>query len=442
VIATLIVAIVLAAFAVIASYDRRIALIFIGASAVVFIVLRGIAALVMAAARRAPRVRSTIVRLAINNIHRPGALTPTVVLSLGLGVAVLVTVIQIDGNLRQQFMAALPDKAPAFFFVDIQSADAARFDAFVKERAPEAVLERVPMLRGRVVSINGVKAEDLKPAPNAAWVLQSDRGLSYTGEVPAGSRVVEGEWWGPDYRGPPLISFEKKLAEGLGAKIGDEVVVNVLGRNIAARISNLRNVDWQSLGINFVLVYSPGVLSAAPHTHIATLTYPKGSTPQQETDLLRAMAVAFPAVTSVRVKDALDAVGGIVTNLVLAVRVASLITLVSAMLVLGGALAASHRSRVYDAVILKTLGATRARLIGAYGLEYLMLGLATALFGVAAGLLAAWMIVAEIMTLKFIWLPGPAALAAAAALGVTLLFGLLGTFTALGHKPASVLRDL
>ena len=165
----------------------------------------------MLAAKRLPHTRITALRLAIANIHRPGALTPTIVLSLGLGVALLVTVIEIDGNLRQQFEAALPDKAPAFYFVDIQSQDAERFDAFIKERAPEARLERVPMLRGRIVAANGIKAEDLKPAPDIAWVLQSDRGITYTGDMPQGSRLVEGQWWGRDYQGPPLISFEKKI---------------------------------------------------------------------------------------------------------------------------------------------------------------------------------------------------------------------------------------
>ena len=178
------------------------------------------------------------------------------------------------------------------------------------------------------------------------------------------------------------------------------------------------------------------------HTHIATLTYPGGSSLAEETALLKAVADAFPSVTTVRVKDALDAVAGIVKNLVLAVRGASLIALVSAVFVLGGALAAGHRHRVYDAVILKTLGATRARLIGAYVLEYSMLGLATALFGVAAGSAAAWMVLTEVMNLPYVWLPGPAAAAAFSALIVTLAFGLLGTFTALGHKPATVLRNL
>ena len=202
------------------------------------------------------------------NIHRPGALTPSVVLSLGLGLALLVTLLQIDGNLRRQFVAALPDKAPSVFFVDIQDADAARFDAFARRAAPEARYERVPMLRGRIVSAHGVRAEELKAPPNAAWVLQSDRGITYANEMPAGSRVVAGEWWKPDYQGPPLVSFENKIAEGLGLKIGDPVVVNVLGRNITATLANLRTVDWQSLGINFVLVFSPGTFprrAAYPH---------------------------------------------------------------------------------------------------------------------------------------------------------------------------------
>jgi putative ABC transport system permease protein len=431
-----------AALSIFLAYDRKIAAIFVAAAAAVFVALQFVSILLMAIARHLPHVRMTSLRMAIANIHRPGALTPTIVLSLGLGLALLVTVIEIDGNLRRQFEAALPDKAPSFFFVDIPSNEGERFDAFVRQRAPQANLERVPMLRGRIVSANGIKAEDLKPAPNATWVLQSDRGITYTSELPQGSRLSAGEWWGADYKGPPLVSFEAKVAEGLGLKIGDPIVVNVLGRNLTATIANLRTVDWQSLGINFVLVFSPGTFSGAPHTHIATLTYPGGGTLEEETALLKAVADAFPSVTTVRVKDALDAVAGIVKNLVLAVRGASMIALISAVFVLGGALAAGHRHRVYDAVILKTLGATRGRLIGAYVLEYSMLGLATALFGVAAGSAAAWMVVTKVMNLPYVWLPGPASAAAFSALIVTLAFGLLGTFTALGHKPATVLRNL
>jgi len=432
----------LTALAVVLAYDRRIAVMFVVAAAAVFVALRLVAALVMALARRAPRPRSTLLRLVIANTHRPGALTPTVVLSLGLGLALLVTLTLIDANLRRQFAQALPDRAPSFYFVDIQSADAARFDAFVRARAPNATLEQVPMLRGRIVSARGVKAEDLRPPDSAAWVLHSDRGITYGNEVPAGSRLVAGEWWPADYRGPPLVSFEAKIADALGLKIGDSVVLNVLGRNITATIANLRTVDWQTLGINFVMVLTPDALRGAPHAEIATLTYPGGATPAAELDLLKAVADAFPGVTIVRVKEALDAVSKIVLDLTLAIRGASAVALIAAVLVLAGALATGHRHRVYDAVVLKTLGATRLRLTGSYALEYLLLGAATAVFGVAAGSLAAAYVVTEVMNLRFVWLPGPAAGAALAALALTVAFGLAGTFTALGQKPARVLRHL
>jgi putative ABC transport system permease protein len=423
------------------AYDKRVAAVFVASSVVVFALLRGIAAGLMALARRLPRTRFPMLRLAIANIYRPGALTPSVVMSLGLGLAVLVTITQIDGNLRRQFLAALPDRAPSFYFIDIPTAEAGRFGEFLKTTAPDSTVEDVPMLRGRIVSARGVKAEDLKASTDSEWVLQSDRGLTYTGEIPKGSKIVEGQWWGANYDGPPLISIEKKIADGLSLEIGDEIVVNVLGRDIHARIGNMRNVDWQSLGINFVLVFSPNAFKGAPHTHIATLTetHPDSA---GDARIIKAVADAFPMVTSVRVREALETIGSVVANLVLAIRGASAVTLISAILVLGGALAAGHRHRVYDAVILKTLGATRARLLGAYALEYLMIGFATAVFGVIAGSVAAWLIVTRLMTLSFVWQAGSAAGVVLAALVVTVGLGLAGTLLALNQKPATVLRNL
>ncbi|HEY3891179.1 MAG TPA: FtsX-like permease family protein [Bradyrhizobium sp.] len=431
----------LVAVAIGLAYDKRVATVFVASSVVVFALLRGIAAVLMALARALPRSRITMLRLAIANIYRPGALTPSVVMSLGLGLAVLVTITQIDGNLRRQFLAALPDRAPSFYFIDIPSTAAGRFGAFLKQTAPQSTVEDVPMLRGRIVEARGVKAEDLNGSTDSEWVLQSDRGLTYTAEIPKGSKIVEGQWWDADYNGPPLVSMEKKIADGLRLKIGDPIVINVLGRDVTATISNLRTVDWQSLGINFVLVFSPNAFKGAPHTHIATLTETVPN-PGGDARIIKAVADAFPMVTSVRVREALETIGTVVTNLVLAIRGASAVTLISAILVLGGALAAGHRHRVYDAVILKTLGATRARLLGAYALEYLMIGFATAVFGVFAGSVAAWQIVTRLMTLSFVWQAGSAAGVVAAALLVTVGLGLVGTLLALNQKPATVLRNL
>ena len=432
----------LAALAVLLAYDRRVAVIYVATAAAVFVLLRILAALLMMLARKAPRSRSTGLRMAIANIHRPSALTPTIVLSLGLGITLLITVIEIDGNLRRQFSNELPAKAPAFYFLDIPTDQAKRFESFIRTQAPSAKLENVPMLRGRIVSAAGTPAEEIKPRDDAAWVLQSDRGITYASEIPTGSRLVEGKWWGANYDGPPLVSFEKRIADGLGLKLGDPVTVNVLGRNITATIANMRLVDWESLGINFVMVFSPNSFVGAPHSHLATLTYPGGGTPSQEATTIRAVAEAFPMVTAVRVKEALEAIGSIVANLMLAIRGASAVTLIAAALVLGGALAAGHRHRVYDAVILKTLGATRRHLISSYSIEYLLIGSATALFGVVSGSLAAWLIVVQLMHLPFTWLGGPALAAAIVAIVVTVVLGLAGTYVALGQKPAPVLRNL
>ena len=432
----------MAALAVLTTAEHRIAAIFIASAAATLLLLRLLALLVMWTARRLPRWHSTMLRLAIANIHRPGALTPTVMLSLGLGLAMLTTIVEIDGNLHREFAAALPKKAPSFFFVDIPSGDADRFDGVVQANAPGSVLERVPMLRGRIVAANGVKAEDLKAAAGSRWVLRGDRGITYSPTVPHGSRVVEGHWWTADYAGPPLVSVESKSARGLHLKVGETITVNVLGRNITARIANLRAVDWDNLGINFILVFSPGAFAGAPHSDIATLTFADGGTTAEETALIEALANAFPAVTAIRVKNVLDTLDGILRKLILALRSASALTLIAAALVLGGALAASQRFRIYDAVVLKTFGATRARLLSAYALEYALIGVVTVLFAVAMGTLAAGLVVTGLMELPFVFMPGQAALVAVSALLVTLLLGLAGTLTALGRKPAEVLRNL
>src|SRR5204863_9530957 len=283
----------LVAVAIGLAYDKRVAAVFVASSVAVFVLLRAIAAGLMALARRMPRTRITMLRLAISNIYRPGALTPSVVLSLGLGLAVLVTITQIDGNLRRQFLAALPDRAPSFYFIDIPTSEAERFGEFLKATAPQSKVEDVPMLRGRIVGARGLKADQLKPAQDSEWVLQSDRGLTYTSEIPKGSKIVEGEWWSADYDGPPLISIEKKIADGLKLKLGDEIVVNVLGRDIPAKIANFRNIDWQGLGITFVLVFSPNAFKGAPHSHVATLTEAHPD-PAEDARIIKQVADAFP----------------------------------------------------------------------------------------------------------------------------------------------------
>jgi putative ABC transport system permease protein len=442
VIATAAAALALAGIAVLLAGDRVVAFAFVGGAVAAFALLRGVAVGVMALARRMPRKGAPELRLAVAAIHRPGALTPTVVLSLGLGLTLLVTLALIDGSLRRELTGRLPEQAPSFFFLDIQAAEAPAFDAFLAGEAPEAKVRREAMLRGRFVSLKGIAAADYPAPPEAEWVLRGDRGITYASALPDGSTLVSGEWWPADYAGPPLVSFAEEPARELGLEIGDAIRVNVLGREIDAEIANLRAVDWQSLGINFVMVFSPNTFAGAPHTHLATLTLPDDAAPAREQEVLAAVTEAFPTVTAIRVKDALEAVSGLVEDLALAVRAAAGIALAASVLVLAGALAASHAARIREAAILQTLGATRGRLVTALALEYLLLGLSTAVFAIAAGSTAAWGVLRFVMDIPFAFDPLTAVAAAAAALVVTVGLGLVGTWRVLGHKLAPALRDL
>ncbi|MBD9374759.1 ABC transporter permease [Rhizobium sp. ARZ01] len=431
----------LAGLAVVTAYDRYIALVFLGSIAFAFVVLRAVAYLVTALARRAPRVNSPALRLAIGNIHRPGALTPSVVLSLGLGLALLVTLMLIDGNLRRELTGSLPGRAPNFFFIDIQRADLDGFRSVLKENMPDGKIVEVPMLRGRILDFNGEDVSRRNVPPAGRWVLQGDRGITYAKNVPENSALAEGEWWPADYSGEPLVSFSAEEAGELGLKIGDTVTVNVLGRNITARIANFRNVEWESLSINFVMVFSPNTFAGAPHAWLATMIDPK-ATAEQEATTLRAVTNAFPTITSVRVKDALEIVNELMGQLAAAVRAAAAVALIASVLVLAGALAAGNRARTHDAVVLKTLGATRSTLIRAFSYEYMILGVATAIFALLSGGVAAWFVVSRIMTLPSIFLPDVAIMTVVIALLMTVGIGLAGTWRVLGQKAAPVLREL
>jgi putative ABC transport system permease protein len=433
---------VLIALTILTAEVRRVAIVYVVSATAVFILLRLLAIGLMALAKRLPKPRSITLKLALANIHRPGALTPSVVLSLGLGLSLLVTLVLIESNLRRQLTAALPERAPSFFFLDIHSNETTDFEKFVRARASDARLDQVPMLRGRITRLNGVPADQVKPDPEAAWVLQSDRGISYAEEIPSGSKLAAGDWWPKNYEGPPLVSIEKRIADGIGLKIGDTISVNLLGRALEAKVQNLRTVEWENLGINFVLLFSPNTFRGAPHTSLATLTYPKAATAQTELALLKDVANQFPAVTTVRVKEALDAINDLVSDLITAIRGTSTITLLASVLVLAGALAAGHHSRVYDAVILKTLGASRRSLITAYAIEYAILGLATALVAAVAGGISATYVVEGVMRFRFEFDPWAALLAALVAVVLTVAFGLLGTWRALGEKPVKILRNL
>ena len=424
-----------------AARERQITFFVMIGLSFVFLMLRGVSRLIMKWARSTPRPKNTEWRLALGNIYRPGSITPALTLALGLGVTLLVAISATQNNLVHLVSSGLPSKAPSFFFVDIPARDLESFDHFMKLKQPDARISHVPMLRGRITEIKAQRAETVIAEENARWVLDGDRGITFSSESPEGSRVIEGTWWPADYSGPPLVSLESDIAKGLNLTIGDMIKVNVLGRTVEAKIANLRRVDWQSLGINFVLVFSPNTFKGAPVSYLATLTNDAaGNTIADETQLLVDAADAFPAVSAIRVREALETVRDMIDQLALAIRGVAVITILASILVLAGAIGASQRRRIRDAVILKTLGATKLRLLSSLLAEFAIISLGAGFFGLISGLLAAWAMVNFIFRTAFTWPLGDPLVTTLMAVVVAVGLGLIGTWRVLEEKPARHLR--
>ena len=417
--------------------DRRFALWFCAAAAGALLLFRLAGAGLVAAARVAPRLPAPWARLGVANLHRPGSATPLMLVSVGLGLSTLAAVALIQGNVRQQVLEQLPANAPSFFFVDIQSDQIDRFDALVNHAAGVTSVHRMPSLRSRVVAVKGVPAEQVHATPETRWALRGDRGLTHAAEPPDGTHLVAGQWWPADYDGPPLVSFDAGLAKGWGVGLGDVIRVNVLGRDVDLKVANLRDIAWRSLSLNFAMIASPGLLTHAPHSFIATVR----AAPAAQGALLRVVTDALPNVTGIRIEDILRSVADLLDRIATALAATGSVPLIAGMLVLAGAVASGQQRRLREAVVLKTLGATRAQIRAAWLVEFGVLGLVAGLIAALVGTAASYGVVHFLMAAEWAFLPGRLAATMLVCVVLMLLFGYAGTAGALRAKAAPLLRN-
>ena len=375
-------------------------------------------------------------RLALGAIGAPGAGTPGIVLALGLGLGVLATIVQVDANMQKLLRDQLPKDAPAFFFVDIQSDQLAAFRRSVEAEEGTRRLSTAPMLRGVLTHLNEVPAGDAKIDPAAAWVLRGDRGVTYSATPPPGTVVTDGEWWAEDYAGPPLVSFAEEEGRELGLSLGSTLTINILGRPITATVASFRKVEWRGMGINFLMVLSPGSLAGAPHTHIATLHADR----QAEAPIMRRLGREMPNVTPVLVREQITRVSDGLSKLGAATRWGALAVLLTGIAVLIGAAAAGERQRMAEAAILKVLGASRARILGSFALRAALTGLLAALVALFWGSISGWAVVSMVFEADYFLPLGSTIAIIAGGMLLSLAAGIGFALPPLRRKPARVLR--
>jgi putative ABC transport system permease protein len=406
---------------------------------VLALVGRGIALL----AARLPRPGNPMLRAGLANLHRPGAQTGALVTALGFGLSAFVLIAAVQTSLDANIRQTVPARAPDFFVLDIPREHAGEFRDAVLQTVPDARVRMVPNLRGRILAYgpkdNMTRVAELSEIPEGGWALRGERGLTYSVGLPEGSTVTDGKWWPEFYRGEPLVSVDEEFADAVGLKVGDHMTIGLLGVERTAKVAALRRIDWDTMGFNFVLVFSPNALADAPHRLAATIEVPRGTS---TAGLLPKLVRAFPSSSVIETGGILRDARALLDQMSTAILAAASVAVLAGLAVLLGAISAARASRTYDNVILRVLGASRRQLLALQLAEYGFIALVLAAVALAGGSIMAWAVIVQLF--EFEWLPDWSRVLAVLGAGLALIltFALAGSLPLLRSKPAQALREL
>lgn len=402
-----------------------------------FLVLSGASALVKKIAKSIPRPNNPIFRIALSNIYRPGNSTTSIVMSMGLGLILFTSIALIENNLLREINDRVSRDAPSFFFIDIQKTQHEDFTSYLDGREGVLSYRTVPNLRGRVTHIKSIAVNEAEVKPEGKWILRGDKGISFGHILPKDNIITAGTWWTENYDGPPQVSISKQMADSMDLGVGDTISVNILGRGFTLPIASIRSFDWENFGINYVMIVDPKTLKSAPFTYVATVK----TLPGDEAEIYRELYQKFPSVSIIRMKDILENALILLGKISGAIDVMAAITILSGILVLAGAIAAGHKARIYDAAVLKVVGATRRDILTAYVIEFVLLGSLTGVIAIVLGSLGAYSVITTMMEMSW---QLPFAIPVGTVTGsvlVTLIFGMVSIWLAMSARPSQVLRN-
>lgn len=416
---------------------RRLTAMTLGAAAMVFVILLGASAVMRWIAGKIPPPKNPVFRIALGNIYRPGNATTSIIMSLGLGLILFTTIALLENNLLREIGQKTRGETPSFFFIDIQKKQINPFVTYLKNTPGIESYRTVPNLRGRITRIKSVDATKARVKPEGRWILRGDKGITFTDKLPADNKIVAGNWWPAGYEGPPEVSISEEMAQSMDLVPGDSISVNILGRNFTLTIASVRRFSWGSFGINYVLMVDPDMLKSAPFTYVGTAR----AAGRDEARIYQDLNRKFPGISILRMKEVMTNILGLLGKISAAIDIMAAITIISGVLVLAGAIAAGHKARIYDAAILKVVGATRKDIIKAYVIEFILLGMITGIIAIILGSLGAYMLVKNMMEIPWqlpLYIPLGTVVASSA---VTLAFGMVSIWLAMSVRPSHILRS-
>lgn len=363
--------------------DVELALTFTGSILGLALVLVLVARAVVWIARRVPRQRlSPYVRHGIAALGRPAAGTTTAIAALGLGVAIVLGLYLVERRIIDDLRATLPPDAPSAYLWDVQPDQWAEVETILKEHAGVESYKAVPIAMARLRAVGDKPVRELlegvEPDDRQHWVLTREQRLTWFDELDESNTIVAGEWWSDEIANE--VSVEVEFAKDLGADVGSILTFDIQGTPVELHVSSLREVEWRSFSINFFLVVEPGPLEAAPHFQMVGVRAEPASEDALQAELTRAV----PNIVVIRVREIIERVVQIMTQLSLGVQILGGVTIVLALLMLAGSIGATSLDRGREVALLKTLGVTRRGVVALFTIEYAITGLVGGAIGAVA----------------------------------------------------------
>ncbi len=416
----------------------RGALFTAGLVVVVALLAAGAWALTRLAKRPRRRARPWL-RYGLAALYRPGSATTGAIVALGLGMLVVLTMFLVERRLDEALRRELPPDAPSAFLIDIQPDQWPGVQTLL-EREEVLAIDSVPVVMARFTAIDGTGVEELakrgkSPEDEDRWALRREQRLTFLEELPADNEIVAGELWSKP--GVAEVSLEKDYAEALDVEVGSVLALSIQGVPLELEVTSIRTVDWGTFGINFYMVVEPEVLEDAPHHRVAAVRLP----PESEQSFQDALALGFPNVTMIRIREVLEKITGILSQLGLGVRLLGWLTVVAGLAILAGAVSAASLRRGAEVALLKTLGMTRRQVVAGFATEYALVGLVAGVIGSAGAGVLAWLVLTRGMEIEWTLAPLSHFGAVVGTVFLAVAAGLASSTWALGRRPVEALRS-
>ncbi|MGE0103701.1 MAG: ABC transporter permease [Blastocatellales bacterium] len=417
----------------------KIGAIFLGGLAGMTIILLLAATALVKVLRGLKYIPSFAIRQGINSLYRPGNQTRIILLAVGLGVFFVVSVRSLQLNLRDEFSLDLDSVQADLYLIDIQKDQRSGVESTVAKYTGKKPLV-IPTVRTRISKINQEDVTGDNPDSSR------DRGLArreyvvtYRPELDESETLIEGKFWDPTPSASPEVSIEELLHDELGVNIGDSMTFDIQGRQITAKVTSVRRVDWRNARTGFLIVFRPGAIEDAPTMLISAFRGPAPG--PQRSQLQRDLVELYPNVSVIDVLDIIEVARGIVGNVSLAVTFVGGFVFLSGLLILIGSIAMTKFHRLYESAILKTLGAKKRLIVYTLFVEYCVLGLLAGLLGSAAAIALTWVISDQVFKIKWHLTPTVNLLGIAVALVLVTAVGILSSWDVMVRKPLGILRS-